>query len=525
MAEFNPKEFAEAWAERLKAAPQYDPRLLSLPGRSGPLESSNFGQRFKNVWEQTRGGIGNEGVGELWKRYSQDYFPRVQEAAEKAGYPTIGQEVDEFVNKTGLADPRSKSSAFDLRGAKHEIHSHLRPFNQGFMPDYRSLRLDIPGMPDTFAANPVSPLNETFASEMDRLVSEGTTGSRQQFTPKGVKGLLTGHTFTQNLEEHLARGGQPPKPEMVDGVPTYSTNKTGLASRAQDFVRRHYPTRLYQFNDLGDSLDSVSSEISEQLNKKLLPGVRQSWKQVGRFFYPTGDIQHGFETSPEAFQRLFTGRTDPDLSRAALRLTDPGVGYMSVLPGGIPNPRMAMQALRQTWPGWAKGAALAPLTNPDIAFQVGKGNYGEAAKQTAVDTAKGFAVGGTLQALAPGLMSNPVTGLFGGALALKGALDSKVAYDAARKGYSSPEAYLEANKKADAATFTNALGDSTSRYRAPSPSAPVTRLPPGSVPRGYGIAIKDGKEVAVPWGSVAGIKKVGPKIVGKPWWDLSRFGK
>ena len=282
---------------------------------------------------------------------------------------------------------------------------------------------------------------------------------------------------------------------------------------------------MYQFNDLGDSLDSVSSEISEQLNKKLLPGLRQSWKQVGRLFYPTGDIKHGFPTSPEAFQGLFTGSTNPDVSGPAARLTNPGVGYMSVLPGGIPNPRMAMQALRQTLPGWAKGAALAPLTNPDIAFQVGKGNYGEAAKQTALDTAKGFAVGGTLQALAPGLMSNPVTGLFGGALALKGALDSKVAYDAARKGYSSPEAYLEANKKADAATFTNALGDSTSRYRAPSPSAPVTRLPPGSVPRGYGIAIKDGKEVAVPWGSVAGIKKVGPKIVGKPWWDLSRFSK
>jgi len=185
---------------------------------------------------------------------------------------------------------------------------------------------------------------------------------------------------------------------------------------------------------------------------------------------------------------------------------------------------MAMQVLRQTWPGWAQGAALAPVTNPDIAFQVGKGNYEEALKQTGVDTAKGFVVGGTLQSLAPGLMSNPVTGTLGAALAVKGAIDSKVAYDAAKQGYSSPEAYMQANQKADSATFTSALGDSTSRYRAPSPSAPITRLPPGSVPRGYGIAIKDGKEVVVPWGSVAGIKKVGPALVGKPWWDFSRFG-
>jgi len=167
---------------------------------------------------------------------------------------------------------------------------------------------------------------------------------------------------------------------------------------------------------------------------------------------------------------------------------------------------------------------LGNVVDPEVAFQVGKGNYEEALKKGAVNTAVGAATGGTLNALFPTLMTNPVTGTFGAALAVKGAIDSKVAYDAAKQGYSSPEAYMQANQKADSATFTNALGDSTSRYRAPSPSAPITRLPPGSVPRGYGIAIKDGKEVAVPWGSVAGIKKVGPALVGKPWWDFSRFG-
>ena len=523
MAEFNPKEFAEAWAERLKAAPEYDPKILSLPGRYGPLESSNFGQQFKNVWEQTRGGIGNEGVGELWKRYSQDYFPRVQEVAEKAGYPTIGQELDEFVSKTGLNDPRSGGRVFNFSDAKHEIHSHLRPYNQGFAPDYRVLPLDIPGMPETFAANPVSPFNEKLATDLDRMVAETGKGSTQQFTPKSVKALLTEPTFSSSLESHLARGGKQLNPDVVDGVPTFSTNKTGLESRARDFVRRYYPSRMYQFNDLGDSLDSVSSEISEQLNKKLLPQIRRGWKQVGQLFYPMGDAASGFPDRVDSFQSLFSGR-DLEGSSNAQQLSNPGVGYMSVLPGGIPNPRMAMQALRQTWPGWAKGAALAPVTNPDIAFQVGKGNYEEALKQTGVDTAKGFVVGGTLQSLAPGLMSNPVTGTLGAALAVKGAIDSKVAYDAAKQGYSSPEAYLQANRKADSAAFTSALGDATSRYRAPSPSAPITRLPPGSVPRGYGIAIKDGKEVAVPWGSVAGIKKVGPALVGKPWWDFSRFG-
>lgn len=182
-------------------------------------------------------------------------------------------------------------------------------------------------------------------------------------------------------------------------------------------------------------------------------------------------------------------------------------------------------AVRKNWRGELAGGVLGNVVDPEVAFQVGKGNYEEALKKGAFNTGVGVVTGGALNAAFPALMSNPVTATFGGALALKGAIDSKVAYDAARQGYPSPEAYMQANQRADSATFTNALGDSTSRYRAPSPSAPVTRLPPGSVPRGYGIAIKDGKEVAVPWGSVAGIKKVGPKIVGKPWWDLSRFSK
>ena len=45
---------------------------------------------------------------------------------------------------------------------------------------------------------------------------------------------------------------------------------------------------------------------------------------------------------------------------------------------------------------------------------------------------------------------------------------------------------------------------------------------PGGKPVRLGQAVKGGKQTFVPWGSVAGTK-VGPRVVGRPWWDLGQF--
>jgi len=45
---------------------------------------------------------------------------------------------------------------------------------------------------------------------------------------------------------------------------------------------------------------------------------------------------------------------------------------------------------------------------------------------------------------------------------------------------------------------------------------------PGGKPTRLGQAIKGGKPTFVPWGSVAGTK-VGPRTVGRPWWDVGQF--
>lgn len=45
---------------------------------------------------------------------------------------------------------------------------------------------------------------------------------------------------------------------------------------------------------------------------------------------------------------------------------------------------------------------------------------------------------------------------------------------------------------------------------------------PGGKPMRLGQAVKGGKTTFVPWGSVAGTQ-VGPRIVGRPWWDVGQF--
>ena len=45
---------------------------------------------------------------------------------------------------------------------------------------------------------------------------------------------------------------------------------------------------------------------------------------------------------------------------------------------------------------------------------------------------------------------------------------------------------------------------------------------PGGRPVRLGTAVKGGKPTFVPWGSVAGTR-VGPRAVGRPWWDVGQF--
>ena len=110
-------------------------------------------------------------------------------------------------------------------------------------------------------------------------------------------------------------------------------------------------------------------------------------------------------------------------------------------------------------------APLDAITDPSVAYSIGKGDFAEAAKQTGVNLVTGSVTGPVLGAVAPALMSNPVTGLAATAYGLSQIPEAVTAYRAARNNRTVPE-QKKVDRLADVEAFRQAFGDTSQRYRA-----------------------------------------------------------
>ena len=163
MAPFNVQKFAEEYADRLRGLGDYTPKNLYLP----TPEAANVGTQFRTLIGMPEAATEQA----FMNRYLNDYLPRVTQLAEDANLPNISKEIDDFVAKTGLPDPRLRPN-FNLESAKHEIVSHMRPYNAGFAPDYRNL--------EGLDANPVSPFNERLATQLDGMIADNYTQGKER---------------------------------------------------------------------------------------------------------------------------------------------------------------------------------------------------------------------------------------------------------------------------------------------------------------------------------------------------------
>ena len=315
MERFDPQKFAEEYAERLRAAEEYRPPALFLPGG----QQANMGYEFSRVRDNIlRGNPDATGYGTpggFMRRYQEEYFPEAQRVAQKANIPTISEQVDEFVAKTGLKDPRARDQGFfDLERAKHELVSHMQPYKAGFMPDYRNLPAAMTGMPD-FTSNPVSPLNERFASNLDFMIQDNPlpgSPTKRNFTRARVKNLFEGSGFETSLEKSLRQ-------QALDAGKPFAEVEPAV----HEFMLRNYPeTAGRQISD------SVADEIVDQLNKKYLPGAKYDFKQKGDLFYPTGGTFGQYFNNREGFQRFLMGSTAEGVDDAARKFSSPGTNYM-----------------------------------------------------------------------------------------------------------------------------------------------------------------------------------------------------
>ena len=346
MERFDPQKFAEEYAERLRSSDEYRPKLLYLPS-SDPARMDMV-KRYEDLKSKAtpkaRLYSGIDFTGEekdFLRQYSEEYFPKIQRLARDAKLPTIGEEMDEFVAKTGLEDPRlDPDITFTMNAAQHDIHSHLRPYNAGFAPDYRNLPAALPGTPE-FSSNPVSPLNEKFANILDEYVSDyvirkfeddpSSTFTRDKDFGKvraaDVKRLFRYGPDEWELGRHLKKQGSAAglsSSEVEEGV--------------RDFMTQNYPDEELRHEPIRTAVsDSVASEIADQLNKKYIPQAQADYKNKVDLFYPQkqGDIGG---SRPSNFQNLLKYSDDPDVAKTVMGFTNPGTNYMmSIAPGISPD--------------------------------------------------------------------------------------------------------------------------------------------------------------------------------------------
>ena len=365
MAPFNLQKFVEEYADRLRSIGEYTPKNLFLP----TAEAQNVGTQFRSL-------IGNSDFASeqsFLNRYLNDYLPRVTQLAEDANLPNISTEIDDFVAKTKLPDPRLKDESLVYETLKHDIVSHLRPYNAGFSPDYRNL--------EGLDANPVSPFNERFATQLDALISDSPR-EQYMFTPRGVKGMFESSGFEnmlqESLQEQAIRGGLSPEE---------------AASSTQDFMRKNFPK-------LGDTVsESVSTEIADQLNKKYLPNARYNFRSTGELFYPTGGVVDPYTDNRASFQKRLLGSRNPEVTAFARSLLNPGVGYMSMDPvtasvGAIKN------VVKQNPVGTRLGVATS-LFDPDLPKAVEGDDYLKAGEVVGRDILGGAFIEQTAKKVLP----------------------------------------------------------------------------------------------------------------------------
>ena len=318
MSPFNLQNFAEEYADRLQSLEEYNPKNLFLPGS----ETANIGTHFDQAMQPGSSFAEQKAFA---NRYLNDYFPKAQQVAKDANLPNISEELNEFFLKTGLPDERLDGFDFKLDDAQHEIISHLRPYNAGFMPDYRTLDPQIGGL--TVGPNPVSPFNERFATNMDGFIKD-----------KNIGGVAVRDFTGKNVKNHLLRSGGFENMLVSDLL-----NKAGLrkanSAEATEAIKgiRNFVNENYGFGPTAEGLqevnvsDSVSNEIADQLNKKYLPQARYNYQSMGELMYPTGKFSTPHNRR-QGFQYALSGSKVPDLRAFSAQISNPGIGYMSADP-------------------------------------------------------------------------------------------------------------------------------------------------------------------------------------------------
>jgi len=390
-------EMLDDWQRRLEAAPKFGPTFEGFDYRTPEYERLAETRDAINRISATKDITPSE-VQKTAQQFKDAFIANRQNLQKEFGSDVTP--VNELLDRFDAASPGASAivrNNGDAESFRHEIYSHLHPWEANLSPDYRGFQ----GNTLSYEKSPITPLNEGVAVWTDR-------------------GMASQSPYKNMLPDHPSNIGNYFK-DFVSRVAEDDDAYTSSADKADIWARQY---------GAGKDVSERLANIGKLYREKYIQPATQRFQNLSLAQAPTDEdvaVRYGGAASnleqklikpaemadtqlknranlPEMF-------TKPFIERNLLYSQDP-------VTAGI---RGAGEMLRSAPRGIVGGAALSALS-PDVAKSVEQGQYGEAVTQVAQDMAAGAAadlgiqaVGQGLQRVAPQLASRVIPPFIGAA--------------------------------------------------------------------------------------------------------------
>ena len=388
-------EMLDDWQRRLEAAPKFGPTFEGFDYRTPEYErlaeTRDAINRVSSIKDVTPAQV------EKTAQQFKDAFIANRQNLQKEFGADVTP-VNELLDRFDAASPGASAILRNNGGAesfRHEIYSHLHPWEANLSPDYRGFQ----GNTLSYEKSPITPLNEGVAVWTDR-------------------GMASPSPYKKMLPDDPSNIGNYFK-DFVSRVAEGDDAYTSSADKADAWIR--------QYGE-GKDVSEKLANIGELYREKYTQPATERFKNLSLAQAPTdsdmagqyGGATRNFQeklinvaekadTQLKNYANLPEMFTRPFIERNLLFSQDP-------VTAGIQG---AGEMLRSAPRGIAGGAALSALS-PDVAQSVEQGQYGKAATQAAQSVAGGAladlgiqAAGQGLQRVAPQLASKVIPAFSG----------------------------------------------------------------------------------------------------------------
>jgi hypothetical protein len=389
-------EMLDDWQRRLEAAPKFGPTFEGFDYRTPEYERLAETRDAVNRLSAIRD-VTPAQVEQTAQQFKDAFIANRQNLQKEFGSAVTP--VNELLDRFEAASPGASQILRNNGGAesfRHEIYSHLHPWEANLSPDYRGFQ----GNTLSYEKSPITPLNEGVAVWTDRGMTSPSPYKKMLPDDPSNIGNYFKDFVSRVAENDDAYTSSSDKADIW--TRQYGAGKDvseKLANIGGLYREKYIQPATQRFQNLSLAQAPADFDIAGQyggaarnLEEKLISAAEMA------------DRELKYANLPEMF-------TKPFIERNLLYSQDP-------VTAGI---RGAGEMLRSAPRGIAGGAALSALS-PDVAQSVEQGQYGKAATQTAQNVAGGAladlgiqATGWGLQRAAPQLASKVIPAFSGAA--------------------------------------------------------------------------------------------------------------